>query len=367
MAFVLAMPPQAVVSWQPWFPSGSQLLAALAAAAAAAAPPSPPRARPLPPTPAAPAGQPLAAEVTRTDPPQQKRTDLGYRRFQRVPEKPESWWESMAELYEEVMEQRATFCFHVRWETYHGWAGTQDASLVVHMHRRAVQARHAMQRMIEPRALDLNAPFLLRELPAVGGTGEPIRYADFVGVWDSNVSQLLLHLIRKHEGESREVYGDWEWRPGKVPTHEEDPYMHHAQFCKHRSQYLETLGKGAAGKGQTEHPPGWQQQPAVGGKGRDGDGDQPVPALGGKVNRVLYGTHGADEADGFWFRTAYVYTLPQLLLSFSTRFSARDLYSFYMHSRVFTVKRPHAWTSESRREATLRRFADTGRYGWGRG
>ncbi len=383
----------AAVAWQPRSPPDGQSLAAVpepepaAATARASAtfaaaveqvPPPPPDARPLPPIPGPPplaaagepsaaelGGQPLAVEVTvtRSHPPQWKRTDFAYRRFARVLEQPQWWWNNKA-----VMLEKEIVCFDVCWETYHGgWrGGREDENLVVHMHRRGLEARHDMQRLIEAGS---SIP-LLRELPAVGGTGEPIRNADFAGLWGSNASLLLLHLTRKHEGESREVCGDWQWRPGRLPTPEEDPCMHHAQFGKTRAQYLACLGKGAAaGKGQAgQHPPGWQ--PAVGGKGGDGDGGkgQGQPAVSGaantgKLNRVLY---QAEEADGFWFRTAYVYTLPQLLRTFSTRFSARDLYTLYTHSRIFTVKRPHAWSSEPRRQAALTRYAEAGRYGFPR-
>ena len=40
-------------------------------------------------------------------------------------------------------------------------------------------------------------------------TGVPISDSDFLKIWDRNGELLIRSLIKKHEGESKEVAGHW--------------------------------------------------------------------------------------------------------------------------------------------------------------
>ena len=56
----------------------------------------------------------------------------------------------------------------------------------------------------------------------------------------------------------------------------------------------------------------------------------------------------------------------ELLSSFGDMAAARELYEWWGQAQVIVHKRVHGATHPARREAGRRRYAATGRWGWGR-
>ena len=72
-----------------------------------------------------------------------------------------------------------------------------------------------------------------------------------------------------------------------------------------------------------------------------------------------------DSGAGHWLREATVTGLPELFSSFGNMATARELYEWWGQARVIVHKRVHGATHPARREAARRRYAATGRWGWG--
>ena len=107
------------------------------------------------------------------------------------------------------------------------------------------------------------------------------------------------------------------------------------------------------------------KEPASGSKGKG------KPASGGKgegkpaneENTFLKPHYGG----GHWLRMATVTGLPELFSSFGHLASARELYEWWGQARVIVHKRQHGASHPARREAARRRYAETGRWGFGWG
>ena len=54
----------------------------------------------------------------------------------------------------------------------------------------------------------------------------------------------LKDMIEAHDGELREVTGQWEEQVGPVPTQEEEPALYRCQFACNRRDYLAWLRNG---------------------------------------------------------------------------------------------------------------------------
>ncbi len=217
--------------------------------------------------------------------------------------------------------QGTSWARDLTWATLH----EGDADILHRVHRHNLACRWQLLQMDEA------AP-LWRDLPAIGGWGPGSPRLDHIK-----------HLILMHEGEIREVFGEWVWRDGVAPTRAEDPRLHHVQFSKHRGQFLAYQGLGAAAGDMT-----WQ--PAVGGDAQR------------KINRILW----HDNRGGFHYRKCRGFALGELLLAFGSQFSASRLYHYYCGCRVYALKRAHPHSTPVRKAAARERYETTGRWGWPR-
>ncbi len=217
-------------------------------------------------------------------------------------------------------QQDISFTYNFTWESLH--AG--DADIIHQVHRNNLACRWQLLNNV-----DETAP-LWQDLPAIGG-------------WPRGSPRLdhIKHLVLMHEGEIREVFGEWVWRPELPPTRVQDPRAHHVQFSTHRGQFLAYQGLGAAGGDKT-----WE--PAVG-------GDR-------KINRIIW----HDKRNGFYFRQCKGFALAELMLAFGSQFSAAHLYHYYCGCRVYALKRVHPNTTPVRKAAARQRYETTGRWGWPR-
>ena len=68
---------------------------------------------------------------------------------------------------------------------------------------------------------------------------------------------------------------------------------------------------------------------------------------------------------GHWLREATVTGLPELFSSFGNTATAREVYERWGSARVIVHKQAHGASRPARREAGRRRYAATGRWGWG--
>ena len=141
----------------------------------------------------------------------------------------------------------------------------------------------------------------------------------------------LKDMIEAHDGELREVTGHWEEQFGPVPTQEEEPALYRCQFACNRRDYLAWQGKGA-GKGKPQ-----------------GSGDV--------ISTIL--KKSASGGDQFFVRKAQVIGLGELLFFFGEKFTAGELYAYFVNARKLTCKRP-------RRQQVIHHHALTNRWGLGR-
>lgn len=184
---------------------------------------------------------------------------------------------------------------------------------------------------------------------------------------------LINDLIKRHEGEVRELAGLWEQHEGPLPRAEEVPDLFHYQFALCWQDYADSIrhgwkGQGVSGKGQS--------RPGKGGKGSTPKGSS-TPAVGGNLP---YGSFGDDREDDSvqmlaprglrsnmrYRRSARVCGLADLFSMFGNRYTAAQLYLFYCRARLIVTKRLHAWGNEVARASAQLRHGALGQYGFSR-
>ncbi len=199
-------------------------------------------------------------------------------------------------------------------------------------------------------------------------TGAVMDPAVFASRWQQDPQKVLLHLVKKHEGELVELEGGWTCGvmgegEGPIPDKLFDP-----QFAKNAEDHriTQAMAKGKS-KGKSK------EEPAVGGKhkSKGKSKEEEEPAVGGKgkskqgfsfFNRVL-----ELSVDGTWrYRQGTAITLSHLLLALGEQYTAAKLYAYYNMCAPLAVKRPHAWADPVRQAAAIERFRTTGYYGFGR-
>ena len=74
----------------------------------------------------------------------------------------------------------------------------------------------------------------------------------------------------------------------------------------------------------------------------------------------------ASGGDQFFVRKAQVIGLGELLFFFGEKFTAGELYAYFVNARKLTCKRPRAWTNDGRRQQVINHHALTNRWGLGR-
>ena len=68
-----------------------------------------------------------------------------------------------------------------------------------------------------------------------------------------------------------------------------------------------------------------------------------------------------------WKREARCYGLAEVFASFGDRYTAKQLYRYYLAARILVHKRAHGKSAPERSAAAQLRYRATGRYGFGRG
>ena len=143
--------------------------------------------------------------------------------------------------------------------------------------------------------------------------------------------------MEAHDGELREVQGSWEMHPCPMPTPENDPHLFRCQFANTRHDYLAWQGKGM---------------------GRDNP-----QKSSGMISKIL--KEPAGGANHFFARKAQIIGLGELFLFFGEMFTAGELYAYFVNARQLTLKRPHAWTSPTRRQQVINHYVLTNKWGLG--
>ena len=85
------------------------------------------------------------------------------------------------------------------------------------------------------------------------------------------------------------------------------------------------------------------------------------------TNRDGIRRHCKGSAVGdFLVRSARVFSLAELMWFWGHLYTAKELFSYAIQSRRLTIKRPHSWTNDTRRQAIEQHHQDAGRWGLGR-
>ena len=218
---------------------------------------------------------------------------------------------------------------------------------------------------------------LVDELPDTDElSGIPMSDNNFASRWQGDVSVVLKHLLKKHEGELVELEGRWERGQGEVPDELFDPQFacnsEDFEFCKD----CKGFGKSGDSYQHSKHALDYravnrmaEDNRMAKGKGK-GKGK---PAVGGKGQLVR--TRGLPfesnilrwSRDGTWYyRAGKCLSLAHLFAKCGRLHTAAKLYEYYNLCRPIASKRPHAWSSPARQMAAIERKANTGRYGHGR-
>jgi hypothetical protein len=225
-------------------------------------------------------------------------------------------------------------------------------------------------------------------------TGAVMDPMTFASRWQRDPAKVLLHMMKKHEGELRELEGYWCHGRGDVPDFLFDP-----QFALSQTDWslCKGLGKGTTtSKYQAEADIAWSMSQKQKGKSKEGKGDggkaqqlqgkskegkgdggkaQQLLAVGSQRSKDLYDEQHLVfqsnvlklNGDGTWqYRAGTAISLPQLLLSLGPSYTAAQLYAYFNTSKTLATKRPHAWSSPWREAAKYKRYQETGRYGFGR-
>ena len=160
------------------------------------------------------------------------------------------------------------------------------------------------------------------------GTDIPTQYwPDGKGsppVAPEHIAISVKDMVEAHDGELREVTGHWEEQVGHVPTQQEEPDLYKCQFACTQRDYL-----------------AWQVPGKC--KPRQGSGDV--------ISTIL--KKSASGGDQFFVRKAQVIGLGELLFFFGEKFTAGELYAYFVNARKLTCKRPRAWINPERRQQLL--------------
>ena len=143
--------------------------------------------------------------------------------------------------------------------------------------------------------------------------------------------------------------------------------FHHAQFSftDEGSKALTTFtgkpGKRGGRKGGKGDDGRWRQgKNQEKGKGKD-DGHWRQEWWNNTIVQVDF-----HDDTKHWRRQAQIYGLAELFHRFGDRYTAKQLYRYYLAARILVHKRLHGKSAPERVEAAQQRFRATGRYGFGR-
>ena len=204
-------------------------------------------------------------------------------------------------------------------------------------------------------------------------TGEPISYWDFRDRWNQDAKKLMHHLIKKHEGELKELEGHWVESSdpvSSIPDALFDPQFSLNEFDFETARWLDEPRRGSSSKYKGTYllmakGKGKGKKPAVGGKGKpDGQGK---PAVGGKGQWIADNKNGEWQSSalqmsgtGWKYREGSCIDLPTVFLHLGQHYTATQLYRYWNTLPHFSSKKPHAWGSPWVQQAAHERFHNTG-------
>ena len=190
---------------------------------------------------------------------------------------------------------------------------------------------------------------MIDELPDTDQlSGAIMDSATFASRWQQNPSEVLKHLLKKHEGELVELRGWWARGDEEFPPDE----LFDPQFASNDKDHrlCRVLDKGASMK-RSKYSADYHRgkgKPAVGGLGKG-------PAVvGGKGKFVMQQLATGEPfhsnvlrlyPDGTWrVRRGTCTGLAHLFAALGEHWTAAQLYDYYNLCRVLACKRPHAWS-----------------------
>ena len=148
-------------------------------------------------------------------------------------------------------------------------------------------------------------------------------------------------MVRCHEGEVREIDGSWVRKDGMVPLSKK---FYNAQYAINKQQFAQWSREGDDGNDLPQLPDHTQDPE-------------------GRYCTIL--AAGEPAFGGFRVRTARVIALAELFWFFGPKYTARELYAYYVKARRLVLTRPHPEASEERRQQVHAHRETTGRYGLG--
>ena len=233
----------------------------------------------------------------------------------------------------------ATFCS--RWRNAKGI----EVGFIEAVADLAITWRHKLYKELEA-ALQPLAQIFLAELPSAEGSGmEKLTAHGFQQGWGGDSTALVRQLIAKHEGEIREVWG--EWLTDQAQCLPDSDGLYHPQFALGEDQRAELqklkqekfkVHGGTALRAVRGHPDlatnrVIQVKPAAVGAGipsRTITYHQllGIPARVPPVERIIYRHR----------RNQYV-TLPELFFKYRYHFSCRELYLYYCGCEILAMRK----------------------------
>ena len=177
-----------------------------------------------------------------------------------------------------------------------GYRDYNSSNFIVDAHRWNVQC----QKQLTKGTVSATHAVLVSDIPE--------RFQSAIGDHNKEINDM----VRNHEGEVREIDGSWVQQAGAPPTLRTHPALFHCQYALTRQEYL------ALHNGYTPPPPDPSRDPE-----RRYNNILAAPAVGG-------GGGGA-----FLVRVCRIISLAELFWFWGTQYTARELYTYYVHSRRF--------------------------------
>ena len=208
-------------------------------------------------------------------------------------------------------------------------------------------------------------------------TGEPISDWAFHQRWNQDARNLMHHLIKKHEGELKELEGHWVESSdlvSSIPDALFDPQFSLNELDFETARWLDEPRRASSSMHADTYlimAKGKGKKPAVGGKGGKGKpGGQGKPAVGGKGQWIVDNKNGEwlssalqMSPTGWRYREGSCIDLPTVFLKLGKWYTATQLYRYWNTLPPFVSKRPHSWSSPWVAQAAHERFKETGYYG----
>ena len=174
----------------------------------------------------------------------------------------------------------------------------------------------------------------------------PPRFKSAVGDRIKEVNDM----VNNHLGEVRELDGAWVRMDGEVPKPwtDEGRVFYHAQYALTRSQFQKLSQDGPANLDELP----------------DHTADEE-----GRYNSILAHQPPAfgdeDQESSFRVRVCRIISLAELFWFFGSKYTAHELYAYYVHARRLVLMKPHSPTNAERRVQVVAHYQSTGRWGMG--